>query len=132
MRIYQYQVYPGTSAQLNFSQPNSMQPATTGVGNTFSSSAQKIEYGLGYCVQAVYTGNINGTISLNASNDGLNFSTISGTPTVIIPPGAGSTGNFLWNVQQANYLYTQFAFAASSSLQSSTGTLRAVLVSKGF
>jgi hypothetical protein len=133
MRSAKYQILPDSfPIILDLSQANSLLPASTGVGHNLSSSAQKIAYNFGYAIQAIYTGNLNGTMSLNASLDGVNFSPITGTNVVISPPGAGTTGNFIWDVQSPNYFYTQFAFAASSSMASSAGTMRAILTSKGF
>lgn len=132
MRTALAQIFPATSAQLNTTLPNSVQVASTGVNQTFTSSAFKIEYGLGYAVQTIYNGVVNGTISLLSSNDGVNFDTISGTPTVISNPAAGTTGHFTWNVMQSNYQYVQFGYAASSTITNTTGLIRATIVYKGF
>lgn len=99
--------------------------STTGVAGTVSSSAHKIDYTVGYAMQAIYTGGLNGTLSLLRSNDGTNFSQIPGSTA----PIAGA-GNFVWDYStNASYLYVQGKYVASSA---SSGTLQFLINSKGF
>lgn len=99
--------------------------SSTSMSQDLASSAQKIDYTVGYSVQAVYTGSSpRGTMSLLASNDGQNFATITDSPTTI-----SSSGTFVWNIISANYDYTQFRFASSAG---SVGSLSVNFYSKGF
>lgn len=98
--------------------------STTGVSTFVSTSAHKIDYTVGYAMQASYTGGLRGNLQLLSSNDGVFFTPIAGTLTSI-----ASTGVFIWNVLSANYLYVQGQFLPTSA---STGTLSFLINSKGF
>lgn len=100
--------------------------STTGITGLISTSAHKIDYTWAYAMQAIYSGNTNGVLSLLSSNDGVNFDTIVGSSAAI----SGSSGSYLWNVLSANYLYVQGQFLASTA-SASTGTLRFIINSKG-
>lgn len=100
-------------------------PATTGVGTNFSTSAYNIQYYHGYAVQAIYTGGTRGTASIQVSNDGVNFSTVTGSTQVL-----SGAGNFIWNVTDAYYKYAQFNWASTGA--ASTGTMSIYFMAKGF
>ena len=97
--------------------------STTGVSGIVSSSALGITYTTGYSCQAVYTGGISGTLSLGASNDGINFSTIKDSPQAI-----SGSGNFMYNVRFSNYDFVNATFSATPP---SSGTLVINFFSKG-
>lgn len=103
---------------------------TTGVGivasSVYQSSAQTIQYEVGFSLQAVYTGaQPQGTISLLGSNDGIHFVTVSGTSSLL----SGSTGSTLWNLPQAYYKFIKANFSATSA---SSGALTVLMQSKEF
>lgn len=99
--------------------------SSSGMAQNLASSAQKIDYTVGYSVQAVYGGpSPRGTMALYASNDGVNFAQVQNSSQLI-----SSSGNFMWNVMSANYDYVQFQFASSAA---SSGTLVVNFYSKGF
>src|ERR1017187_6459747 len=53
----------------------------------------------GYAIQAIWTGAaLSGTIELEASIDGANWSPITGTPQTVSGPGS-----FIWNVDSSLY-----------------------------
>lgn len=76
----------------------------------------------GYAVQATYTGSPVGTLSIQASNDGSNWSTITITVTSI--NGAGST---MFNMSQELYPYARLVYTKTSG----SGTLLATVYTKG-
>lgn len=99
--------------------------SSTSMSQNLASSAQKIDYTVGYSVQAIYNGpNPRGTMSLNASLDGVNFAQIDNSSVLI-----SSSGNYVWNVISANYDYVKFQFASSAA---SSGSLTVLFYSKGF
>ena len=100
--------------------------SSTGMAQNYASSGLKIDYTLGYSVQAVYGGpNPRGTISLNASNDNVNWAQIANSSFLI----TGTSGSYMWNIWTANYDYMQFQFASSAA---SSGTMLVNLDSTGF
>lgn len=79
----------------------------------------------GYSIQAIYTtGAPAGTLKLQASNDGINFCDIPGTPFAVT-----GTGSFLWNVSSSNYLYVQMVWTPSGG---SSGTMQSLAYMRGF
>ena len=70
-----------------------------------------------YSIQVVFSSaTLNGTLTIEASNDNSNYVTISGT-SQSIASGAGH----MYNVTDANYKFFRLAWAATSG----TGTLTA-------
>lgn len=98
--------------------------STTGVETFVSTSAHKIDYTVGYAMSATYTGGLNGYVQLLSSNDGVFFTPIKGSSAVI-----SSSGQVIWNVLSANYLYVQGQYLPTGA---STGTLQFLINSKGF
>lgn len=85
----------------------------------------KLQEYYGYSIQANYlTGSPTGTLKVQASNDGINFCDIPGTPFVVT-----GTGSFLWNFTWANYLYSQLVWTHTGG---SSGTLAAIGFIRGF
>ena len=103
---------------------NSTFYSTSALTGTFSTSALKIEYTTGCAVQAIYTGGPTGALSLLASNDGINFSTIANSSNSITGPG-----NYIWNLLSPGFEFIQGNFTASSA---SSGTMAFNFNSKGF
>lgn len=100
--------------------------ATLPSNGTYASSAQKIEFTTGYSVQADYNGAaLRGTISLAASNTGVDFVTIPASTAFIDSPG-----HYLRNVLASNYEWVRFEWASSGG--SSSGFVNVTLQSKGF
>lgn len=77
------------------------------VGNT-DSGVIDIAEASGYCVHAIYTGSPTGTITINASNDGINFSQIANQSLT------GSGGQFLSNQIGSYYRYVRVNYVFSS------------------
>lgn len=113
MRSYNYPILVNSNIAING--PTS--------GN-IASSAQPVEYSNGFSVQAVYTGTQpQGTIMLQASNDNVNFVTVTGSSASL----PGSTGSIVWNVRDPNYFYSRINFLGSSA---TSGVLNAWFTSK--
>lgn len=111
--------------------------AMTGT-STVVSAPIPLDQIFGYAVQAVWTGTPNGTLILQAScdvpatqpqtsNGGpysiTNWTPIDGASTTI----AGSSGNFMFNVDGAYYRWVQLSYTNTSS----TGSLSALMFVKG-
>lgn len=94
------------------------------MGANYTSPAFKLDQVMMFSIEATWTGTPTGNISLQASNDGVNYYQISGTSQAT----GGAAGGFLWNVSNAGYLYVQLYYAFTSG----TGTLNATGTSKGF
>ena len=91
-------------------------------GNVTSSAVQ-LDYTVGYSIQAAFTGTPSGSLKLQASVDGTNYSDITDTSTTI-----AAAGSFLWNVADPNYDYVRLVYTRTGS----TGVLSATIFSKGF
>ncbi len=102
------------------------------------SSPITIDQIFGYAVQAIWTGTPNGTMLLQASCDAparetqtsnggpdvvTNWSDITGTSITI----AGSSGNFMWNLDGTFYRYFRLKYVNTSG----TGSLTVNAVLKG-
>lgn len=99
--------------------------STTALTQNQSSSAQKIDYTIGYSVQANLSGsNGRGTLSLQASIDGTNFAEVQNSSVLM-----SSSGTYVWNVMSANYDYVRFNLASSAG---ANGSLTVLFYSKGF
>jgi hypothetical protein len=93
------------------------------LGSSFSGPALPLKFMWGYCMQAVWTGaTAAGTLKLQASNDSVNWSDITGSSTVVSGPGS-----YIWNAGDAWYPYVQLVFVQSSG----TGNLNATVYGKG-
>lgn len=103
-------------------------PATTGIAGSYSTSGFYIGLTTQCAVQALYTGNINGTLSLSSSNDGVNYDVITGSTTGINQNFNGSTGHMTWNIPFPGYSYILGNWVNASA---STGMLAFNLYSKG-
>lgn len=75
---------------------------------------------VGYAIQAVWTGSTspNGSLTLQASNDNVNWSTLSGTSVAV----SGSAGNTLWKESAPYYKYVRVAYTRTSGGASDTVT----------
>lgn len=104
---------------------NSLMLATTGVTQPISTSGFYIEYLLGYSVQTTFSGNWDGTVSLNSSNDGVNYTPITGASKAI-----STSGSVMFNVWQARYQYTQAQF--TPGVNPSSGVLSFRIQAKEF
>lgn len=106
--------------------PEQIVGGTSGVSGAMGSSITSLKINnqlrWGYAVQATYTGSPVGTLAIQASNDGVNWSTITITSTSI--SGSGST---MFNMSQELYPYAQLIWTPSSG----SGTLYATVYTKG-
>lgn len=105
MKIFEYQLVTNQSMTSNFTSPS-----------------QQMTYMINACIQAVFTGTPNGTLSLQVSNDNVNYTTYTGSSTAIT--GAGS---FAWLIGDIGFPWVQVVYSASSS----TGTLSITVNGKG-
>ena len=67
------------------------------------------------------SGTLNGTLTLDCSNDGTDWVTVTGSSQSI---AAGAS--HVWNISNANYKYVRVAYAATSG----TGTMTATMTLK--
>ncbi len=108
--------------------------ASTGVNQNFATSGFNLVDYNGYAVQAIYTGNVLGTASLEGTIgrplEGAQipslYTTISGTTQVL-----ASSGNFIWNVSGAYYRGVRVRWA-SSGIAGTTGTIAFAFNAKQF
>lgn len=90
-------------------------------GNLTSSSQNLIQMQIA-SIQAVWTGSPIGALSLNISNDNVNWTAYTGSTTVV-----NGAGNFIWNLLSNGYNYVQVVYAASSG----SGSLNITVSGKG-
>lgn len=75
-------------------------------------------------VQAVWTGNPIGRLTIESSNDGANFSEVQDSGESL----SGITGNnFMYSISEIGYHYIRFVYSQASG----SGTLNAFMVVKG-
>lgn len=75
-----------------------------------------------YSVHVIFTGSdVVGTLALQASNDNANFVEVTGSSQAI-----SASGDFLYNITNANYRYVRVSWAYTSG----TGTITAKVVIK--
>ena len=97
-------------------------PLTVTSADVFT-GAHTFQQAYGYAVQAVWTGAaITGTIKLQATIDGTNWSDIAGTSNAVSGPGS-----FLWNVNGAFYDQYRVYFVYTSG----SGTITVLSETKG-
>ena len=89
-----------------------------------NSAAQDVGLYQGYAIQAVWTGTPTGTLKLQATVNGTDWSDIAGTSTSL----TGSASSWLWNVTDILYESVRLVYTASSG----TGTLNAYISKKGW
>jgi hypothetical protein len=87
--------------------------------NIISSVVDVGEVG-GYCVHAVYTGSPNGTLTIEASNNGINFYVVN---SISIPT---ANSQLFYQVDKAHYKYVRVVYTASSG----SGTLNCQISGK--
>lgn len=87
-----------------------------------TSAAQDLSFYWVFSMQAVFTGSPVGSIELQASNDNVTFTTISGTNTAV-----SAASNIMWNVENAGYKYVRVFYDATSG----TGSLTCTYFGKG-
>jgi hypothetical protein len=75
-------------------------------------------------VQVIYTGSPTGNLSVNISNDGVNFNALSFSPSISQP--TGSALSFGINLSQLPWPYVQFSYTNSSG----SGTLTVSIFGK--
>lgn len=101
-----------------------LSPSNGSLAGDLTSSAQQLESMYGYSVQVVWTGAPVGTLSLQASLNGSDWSTVSGSSTSL----SGAADSFLWNFQGAFYHYVRLNYVRTSG----TGTItKALYFAKG-
>lgn len=89
-------------------------PATS-MGASITSDPINLSTKDAFAVHAIYTGSPVGTISLEASIDGVSYSTIAGSSTTI----SGASDVFL-NVKEANYMWARLVYSFTSGSGSLT------------
>ena len=92
------------------------------MGADITSRAQALPHIFGYCVQAVWTGSPVGTMTLEASNDGVIWSTVDGSTEAISGAGDG-----IYHVTDVFYAYVRLKYTRTSG----TGTLNVSINLKG-
>jgi hypothetical protein len=75
-------------------------------------------------LQITFTGTMTGTLSVNCSNDNINFAPLTFSPTLTQPTGSGLT--YLVNMNQVPFAYLQVSYTNSSG----SGTLTSLLLIK--
>lgn len=85
------------------------------LGADYTSPSVDLTVYYGASLQAVWTGgSANGTLSLQVSNDGVNWSDLTGSDIAV-----SGAGNFTWDLTQTNVAYVRIIFAYTSG----TGSL---------
>lgn len=99
------------------------------VGSTVSTIIP-LSQDLGYAIQAVWTGNPIGTLTVKASNDHqnpTNWDVLSGSSQTI----TGGAGSQLYNISQPFYMFAQLVFTSGSTVGSTVaGTISATATVK--
>lgn len=145
MRTYVCNMMPSSALDMAASSafPGSSTPAAGARFTTIrlpqmpATSAQNIEFSVGYNVQVAFTGiQPQGTFQLCSSNDAIDFVPIAGSSADIgvgLPGSSaftGSSGVISWNVDRGYYKHVQLQFTPTVA---STGTLvRATISGKGW
>ena len=88
--------------------------------STLTSATQDIAEAGGYCSHSIFTGTPTGTLTVEASNDGVNFSIVH---TLAL---TGSAGQDLYNADKPHYRYVRVKYTFSSG----TGSLTTYFSSK--
>lgn len=84
---------------------------------------QVVGYSPGCAIQAVFTGTPNGTLTLQASLDGINYSTVGGSTQAI-----AAAGSFLYNISGVYYPFLELKFVPGGG---SVGVLNVLSYGKG-
>ena len=92
------------------------------MGADITSRSQVLPHIFGYCIQAVWTGSPVGVMTLEASNDGVIWSTVDGSTEAISGAGDG-----IYHVTDVFYAAVRLKYARTSG----TGTLNASINLKG-
>lgn len=79
------------------------------MGSTIESSIVDIGELSGYCIHAIWTGTPSGVITIEASNDGINFVSQNSQAT------GGAAGQHLHNVANVHYRYIKVVFTHAAS-----------------
>ena len=95
---------------------NIILPVTT--SSNQSSKVINIQQLSGYSVQTTFTGSPSGTLTINGSNDGINFS-------VVQTQAVSSSGTYLYNTYNVHYIYVQVNWVGSG-----TGTITSIFTAK--
>lgn len=79
------------------------------MGASFVSEKISLVGKRGYSLHSIYTGSPVGTITVEASIDGENFTTVADSSTAI-----SAAGDTLFDIGQANYLWARLRYARTS------------------
>lgn len=93
------------------------------MAGNLTSDAEPLDSYYGSAIQAVYTGSPVGTLKLQASIDGTNYSDITASSQSIT-----ASGSFLWNITANFYRYVRVVWTATSG----SGTLVCTILAKGY
>lgn len=102
-----------------------MNKSLANLSASFNSDKGNVTNARGYSIQAVWTGGGSpvGTMSLQASTDGTNWSDIS-TSTLSV---SGNSGNNIFNVKDVYYNFVRLVYTRTSG----TANVSITLISKG-
>lgn len=92
------------------------------MGADHTSPAQALQQMQIASVQAVWTGSPVGTLSLLISNDGVTYSTYTGSSTAV-----SGAGDFVWNLASLGFNYVKVKYTRASG----TGSLNITVSGKG-
>lgn len=102
-------------------QPEILMSAGDMSGN-LSSTPVELTFLIDYAIQAVYTGSPVGALTLEASVDGTNYTTVTDSSSAV-----SSASNTMWNVQNAGYKWVRVNYTRTSG----TGSLTVKFFGKG-
>lgn len=93
---------------------------------TYNSPVANVAFQHDMGIDIRFTGSMTGTLTVNGSNDGLVFSSLTFNPALAQP--AGSNLNYLINLEHFGFQYLQVSYVNSSG----SGTLTSILTSKDY
>lgn len=92
------------------------------MSGNLTSNSQGLIFMLSASIQAVWTGSPTGNLSIQISNDNINWSTYTGSSTAV-----SGAGNFMWNLLTTPYPWVRVIYTASGG----TGSLNISVNGKG-
>ncbi len=107
---------------LLFNDPQFLPP--TSMATSFTSEIYDVSVANAGAIQAIWVANTGtGSTSISASNDGINFATVTGSSLSV----SGTTGTNVYNLTDLGYTKIQLVYTSSSA---STGTMTAIISGK--